>query len=191
MARDANGSHGCAGWFKWLAAIAVALLAEGSGLVVLFNHINSPIPPRALAAQPPTATPVVCYITGKVYDKETRLPLAGIEVSYLRLTEDGDEYLHHARSHLATTASDGHFEADCSRIEPENFPLRLTLSLPGWHFVYQTDEYIKRSEIRRGLKLYVRGSYLQTPSPYKIIRSSYRASASRIGCLPQQRHLDH
>lgn len=52
MARDSSDSAGCAGWFKWLVGIVIALLAAGGGIVALLNYFSPPSTPR----EPPQAT---------------------------------------------------------------------------------------------------------------------------------------
>jgi hypothetical protein len=111
---------------KWLAGIAASVIAG----VLLWQLTDGNGPPAPAPQNPteenePAPPAVVCHVDGAVYDKDTNQPLAGIEVHYLRSTQDPNEFIHGVRSRLATTAPDGRFGADCSSIEPENFSLRL------------------------------------------------------------------
>jgi hypothetical protein len=165
MARESSDSQGCASWFKWIVGILIALLAAGGGIVALLNYFNPPAPPPVTEPPPPTLTPMVCFLSGKIYDQETNQPLSNVDVSYVRFTQDINDFTHGVRSHLATTNPEGYFEADCSWVEAENFPLRLELHRRQWHYTEQTNEYIELGETRTGIVFYVPDSFYQTPPP--------------------------
>jgi hypothetical protein len=110
--------------------------------------------PQPTRSGPPTATPVVCSFAGSVTDKDTNQPLFNVEISYFRFTQDSTPYQHSIRSHLATSGPDGRFEADCSQIERENFPLRLQLSRSNWCSTMQTDEYVQPGTRRTAINLF-------------------------------------
>lgn len=155
MTHDSSSSEGCASWFKWLIGIVVAVLAAGSGIVALLNYLN-PRQPPATAIPRPTATAVVCFISGTIFNSDDNQPLSNVQVSYLRITQDNNEDTHRARSKLTTTDIHGHFEADCSSVERENFPLRLRLSRQGWcSEYYVTNEYVDLGKARTAINLFV------------------------------------
>jgi len=54
MASESGDSSGCAGWFKWLVGIFVALLAAGGGIVALLEFVSSETPsaPPVVTAPP-------------------------------------------------------------------------------------------------------------------------------------------
>ena len=55
MPDNSSDSTGCAGWFKWLIATIIALLAAGGGIVALYGLIVVPTPP--VNTPPPSALP--------------------------------------------------------------------------------------------------------------------------------------
>jgi hypothetical protein len=146
MSRNTNNSKGCGSWLQWLVGILIALLAAGGGIVALLGYINQP---------PPAPTPVVCSLSGTIYNNDNNQSLPNIQVSYFRITQDPSDYTHGVRSQLATTDTNGHFDADCSAVEPENFPLRLQLFGSGWCSIYQTNEYVQLGQRRTNINLYV------------------------------------
>jgi hypothetical protein len=139
--------------FKWLAGIGATVISA-----VIIWHITSggaPSPPPP-PYEPPTAPiTLTCRIAGTVYDRDTNRPLSGVEVRYVRTTQDPNQWVHGVRSRLATTGADGNFSADCSSVEDENFPLRMVLTSHNWKVQFQTDEYIRKSDVREGVNIYV------------------------------------
>lgn len=152
---------------KWLIGVVISLFAAGSGIVALLNYFGtSPQKPQGNFSSSnttpdkfPTPSPY-CHIAGKVYNRDNNQPLPNVEVGYFRITQDKTDYAHDVKSRLATTDVDGSFEADCSKIEDENFPLRLQLSSQNWQTVFQTNEYVQRGT-RSGINLYVSDSVLR------------------------------
>jgi hypothetical protein len=146
---------------KWLAGIIASIIA---GLVVVYwtePRPNYPPDLRPPDQQPPTPTAEVCSAAGAVYDSESNRPLAGVEVHYLRRTQDPNKWIHTVRSRLATTGPDGRFTADCASVEAENFPLRLELVSPRWQTQYQTNEFVRRGEKRVDVNLFVSDRFLR------------------------------
>ncbi len=140
--------------FKWLAGIAASVIA---GVVIwLLTHQPTPPPPPPPddgRRRPQPAA--VCHVAGRVYDRDTNQPLAGIEVHYIRITRDPNEWIHGVRSRLATTGPDGRFSADCSSVEAENFPLHLVLVGRNWRTQFQTEEYVRQGERKTDINIYV------------------------------------
>jgi hypothetical protein len=139
---------------KWLAGIAASII---TGVVIWqLTHqspAHTPPSPDDSNRTPPAAA--VCHVGGAVYDRDTNQPLTGIEVHYVRFTQDPNEWIHGVRSRLATTGPDGRFSADCSTVEAENFPLRLELVGSNWRSRFQTDEYVRQGEGRNDINIYV------------------------------------
>lgn len=157
--------------WKWLVGVIISLLAAGSGIVALLVYFKSPPQKPSEPQKPPISnnasnnTVEPCYISGTIYSKNSNQPLPNVEVGYYRLTKDQNEYIHDVKSHLANTDSAGKFEADCSKIEAENFPLRIVLSIPNSQVTsYQTNEYIQRGTRKSGLNLYVPDNLLKKPT---------------------------
>jgi hypothetical protein len=147
-----------------VVAVVIALLVGGTAPwwweeVFAFNPAP---PPPTLPTARPTATPVVCFMAGTVVDEDDNQPLSNVQISYARFTEDANDYIHNMRSKLATTDVTGKFEADCSWIEKENFPLRLELSRSGWCSTLQTNEYVRPGEGRASIHLFVSDKRLKT-----------------------------
>jgi hypothetical protein len=142
------------GWLKWLVGVTVSLLAAGSGIVALLTYFN--INPFVNNAQG-KATAVVCHIAGQVYTDNNK-PVPNVEIRYVRTTTTGEtQDQTNARSRLATTNTNGGFDADCSFVEPGNFPLRLVLSSPNWSQAVTTDEYVNLGQQRNQINMYVSG----------------------------------
>jgi hypothetical protein len=119
-----------------------------------------PQPPSYQAPSPPppaeTPKPATCSVSGKVSDSDTHQPIANVEISYLRLTQDPNDWIHGVRSRLATTGPDGEFGGDCAAVERENFPLRIQLKKGDWgNLTYQTDEYVQYEQNRNNVNIYV------------------------------------
>jgi hypothetical protein len=156
MPGESNQSSG----LKWLIGVVISLLAAGSGTVALLTYFGQKPQGNFNANNtiPSTPTPTsLCSIDGKVYNSDNNQPLANVEVGYFRRTQDKTDYDHDVKSRLATTGVDGSFNADCSNIEAENFPLRLQLSSRNWQTTIQTNEYVRRGP-RSGINLYVSDS---------------------------------
>jgi hypothetical protein len=59
MSDDPNKAQGCAGWFKWLVATALGLLAAGGSIVAILDYLNPRTTPSAPEFRP---TPVMITI---------------------------------------------------------------------------------------------------------------------------------
>jgi len=142
--------------------IIIAFLAAGGGIVALLTYFNPPPPSPTTPVPRPTATPVVCVIAGTVVNEDNNQPLSNVQIAYFRITKDANEYIHGVRSKLATTDAKGKFEANCSSVEKENFPLRLELPRPGWCSILQTNEYVRLGERRTAINLFASDNSLKT-----------------------------
>src|SRR5258706_11048129 len=118
-----QGSNSNTGWLKWLIGIIISLLAAGSGIVALLNYFNPRPLPATLQSQP-TSIQVVCHIAGQVLNTDNNnKPLPNIEVRYLRRNTTGEtQDQQYVRSRLATTNTQGNFDADCSTVEAVRCP---------------------------------------------------------------------
>jgi hypothetical protein len=155
---------------KWLAGIAGSIITAVA--IWWLTHPGGPLnrepspkgPDNSVhkTFQDATATQtkiIVTRISGRVLNQDNNQPLANVDVGYFRITKDPTEYSHDIRSHLATTAPDGSFEADCSTIEAENFPLRLTLKDSSWgNATVELNEYVSRGATKTGINLYAQDS---------------------------------
>jgi len=96
---------------RWIIGIVVAL-AVGGGGIAAWKTIFTP-------------QPKACSISGNVYTKDDKnpVPLADVRIEYEWQA---------THSYLTTTNRDGSFKCDCSRINPDAFPLKLRLSRKDW-----------------------------------------------------------
>jgi len=96
---------------RWFVGIVVTL-AVGGGGIAAWKAIFTP-------------QPKVCSISGNVYTKDDKnpLPLPDVRIEYEWQA---------TRSYLTTTNRDGYFKFDCSKINPDAFPLKLRLSRKDW-----------------------------------------------------------
>lgn len=147
MSRDSNNSEGTNSNPNLLVGGAVALLIAVGGIVmfVMVGDDSEPLPTATLPPAPPTSASVVCHVAGTVYNQDNE-PLAQVDVL---IDFFGD--------HLATTDPDGRFEADCSWVNPSDFPIRLQLTHLDWSSStgWTTDEYINLGETQTAVNLYV------------------------------------
>lgn len=138
---------------KWLAGIAASIIA---GVVIYqVTHNSQPSVPSPASSSAQSPNVVSCNVAGAVFNQLDNRPIAGIEVHYFRFTRDPNEWIRGQRSRLATTGPDGRFSGDCSGVEPENFPLRLELTGPGWRHRFQSNEYVRHGESRTNINIYV------------------------------------
>ena len=151
---------------KWLAGIAATVIASVLIWWLTEGVRTRPDSPSPASSEPSSSltSPIKeeCHITGSVYNRDNNQPLANVDVGYFRFTQDKNSYIHGVKSRLATTNVDGSFEADCSQIEAENFPLRLQVTSRNWQSTFQTNEYIQRGTGRAGINIYVSDGLLRT-----------------------------
>ncbi len=145
-----------------IGAIATIIAAVISGVFLLRSISSQPPPSPTPPLEAPTSTPAVCFISGAVFNKDDNQPLPNVKVGYLRFTQNQSDYII-----LATAGPDGHFEADCSRVEQENFPFRLTVvgvpACPG--SIFDTDVYIHKGERRSGINIFISVRFLASICP--------------------------
>lgn len=141
---------------KWIAGIIAGVI---TGVLIWWltekKHDDLPIVQQP-TVKTDTMAAVICHIEGKVINKDNNQPLANVRVSYFRHTIDKTDYSHKLKARLATTDVDGKFIADCSKIEDENFPLRLHLQHEDWGALnVVTDEYVQKNEVKNHINIYV------------------------------------
>jgi hypothetical protein len=148
---------------KWAVGIVIGLLAAGGGVAAWIGMFKPHPPPPTYQApstsnQPPVESPkpIVCSVSGRVLDSDTHQPIAAVEVGYLRLTQDPNDWIHGVKSRLATSGPDGGFTCDCTAVEKDNFPLRILLKKNDWgKLTYQTDEYVQYGQDRKDVNIYL------------------------------------
>ena len=147
MNGDSNNSKGMDSSSKLVVSGALALLIAVGGIVmfVMVGDESEPLPTSTLPLALPTSASAVCHVAGTVYNQDDE-PLSQVDVLIDFFGE-----------HLATTDPDGHFEADCSWVDPSDFPLRLQLTHLDWSSStgWTTDEYINLGETETAVNLYV------------------------------------
>ena len=128
--------------------IYTGLTVKKIGIPGIFEiEFGTPTPaPTYPTPTTPITTPVVTFISGKVFDKDTNLPLAHISI----IGFPGNMI-------LATTAPDGSFESDLSHLGAENYPLRIVLAGgDSWYGAsFQSNEYLDYGKTRKNVIIYV------------------------------------
>ena len=117
-----------------VGALGAAVIANWDKI---FPKPPSIEPPAGVGAKPEVKTPIVpkteaCSIAGRVFDRDTHAPLAGVFIDFYTYRDASrikESRLLQAAA--AITGPDGTFKAVCRSIPESEFPLRVAVGRRG------------------------------------------------------------
>jgi hypothetical protein len=123
-----------------------------------------------------------CAMDGRILDRNSNQPIAGVNVQYFRFTADANPYAHEVKSSLATSGPDGRFHFDCQSIEPENYPLRIVLSRAQWGPTsVETNEYLRAHDRKVDVNVFVNDQLMQNLEAKRSLSASKKMGPLEAG----------